>query len=206
MPLDAPVKLLDQLSENLMEWHIGLRKQLYGPLLAALTHARLRPWHISTVRLFLLLPFLYFLGSSRMLAAGFLALSIFLDTVDGALARFQKAESKEGPFIDVLLDYLTFYAVLGAVIFLNISDSLAAYYHAGAVAVLAAVRFVRKRPVLSEGGVHLALILYLVGGVNWMSGYLWAANAAMTLYFLIALPALKESLENHAHDRGGSQV
>lgn len=84
------------------------RDKILRPVSWLLTKLRLSPNTITLSGIISMLFFVYFLPQNPRLALGFVFLTIFLDMLDGALARFQKISSDRGKFIDVSADALNF--------------------------------------------------------------------------------------------------
>lgn len=84
------------------------RDKILHPVSWLLTKLQLSPNAITLCGIISMLFFVYFLPQNSNLALIFVFLTIFLDMLDGALARFQKTSSDRGKFIDVSADALNF--------------------------------------------------------------------------------------------------
>ncbi len=91
-----------------------LRAQLYRPLLKMLTSAGVTADAVSNTRLvigFFALVRFYF---DPFQAAWIFIFALLLDTVDGALARYQDRASDRGKFLDVIVDHFITFLILWA--------------------------------------------------------------------------------------------
>ena len=188
---------IDAWLERFIRWHMSVRERLYHPLLELLAWLRILPNAVSFARLTLLVPFLYYSQSSRILAAALLAASIFLDTVDGALARHLMGKGSRGKssgrLLDAAFDYVTLYAVMWVIISAGGSNAVLAYCHAIIVAALAGIKLVRKKPAVAFSGIYAVVMLFLITGINLSNVYFIIANGIMTVYAAIAvLPLFAE--------------
>ncbi len=59
----------------------------------------------------MVVPFIYFFSFNPWLALIFLLLNLFLDSLDGALARLNGMPSLRGEMLDTSIDYLSFFTV-----------------------------------------------------------------------------------------------
>ncbi len=69
---------------------------------------------------FALLAFLFVLKLKMLLVLIFYSIAIFLDFVDGAVARFKKMETKKGAFLDTICDRYVEGVILFSFLFLNL--------------------------------------------------------------------------------------
>ncbi len=94
----------EQLQRKTEEW----RERLFKPLLKLLLALHVSANDISTFRIILAAAFPWLITTRPQLAWWCMGVSIALDALDGAVARYAKKDSDRGKFIDVLADQITF--------------------------------------------------------------------------------------------------
>lgn len=93
----------------LYEKIVGVKMVVLRPLLFLLTKLKITSNHLTLLSLLIFLPSLYFIEKNPWIVIILYFVSFyFLDTIDGALARYQKTASDRGKFIDVFRDILIF--------------------------------------------------------------------------------------------------
>jgi phosphatidylglycerophosphate synthase len=90
----------------------GVRIWLYEPIMRTLDWCGFTPGIITAARLIMCSFFIATYNSHRILAVSIIAIALLLDSVDGALARFQKNESDRGKFFDIFVDLIAFIVIL----------------------------------------------------------------------------------------------
>jgi phosphatidylglycerophosphate synthase len=104
------------------------RAIFFKPILIFLDRIGLTPNILSDIRLFFGVIFLiWFYYGDKVFAAVFLLFVLFLDTFDGALARFQNKDSDRGKFLDTLIDSIIYSLVTLSLLFLDINVFFIAY-------------------------------------------------------------------------------
>lgn len=115
-------KFSDKIFNKTYRW----RAKYFRPLLKWLDGAGIKPDDITFARLIFILPIFYYLFLEiNVFAAGvYYAVFWLVDTVDGALARYQHRSSDRGKFLDIFVD--TFIHSFFLVGFINVAAGNAA--------------------------------------------------------------------------------
>jgi phosphatidylglycerophosphate synthase len=124
--------LLNNEGENFIDkLNIESRKYraiIFKPALVFLDKIKLTPNTLSDIRLFFGAIFLiWFYYGNKSFATIFLLFVLFLDTFDGALARFQGTASDRGKFLDTLIDSIIYSFVTLSLFSFNINGFFIAY-------------------------------------------------------------------------------
>jgi hypothetical protein len=124
--------LLDNRGENLIDrLNIESRKfrsVAFRPVLAVLDKIGLTPNMLTNIRLIFGVIFLaWFYYGDKFFATIFLLFVLFLDTFDGALARFQNVDSDRGKFFDTLVDSIVYSLSTLALFSLDINNFFIAF-------------------------------------------------------------------------------
>jgi len=95
--------------ENRMYLKIrAVREKLMDPLAQILVDIGVTPDVLSYLGLAMMLPFVYFFGFNPWISFIFLLLHVFLDMLDGVVARKLKKSSAWGGMLDYTVDYTSF--------------------------------------------------------------------------------------------------
>lgn len=167
-----------------------LRGQWLSPVLSVLAALRITPNHLTFLSLVAGLAFCaVFLWSSKLVAFGLLLAHVFLDGLDGPLARFTRSSSNRGSFTDTSADQLV--VAFSTVTLIHAgyagawSGGLYLFFYS-LVVVFAMVRNALAIPY--SWLVRPRFIVYL-----WMpvEVYLWRGSIDVLLWILTALLGLK---------------
>lgn len=104
--------------ERFQKW----RDSFFQPLCVFFTKAGVKPDHLTYLSVLLMLPFVFFLQQLPIVSLISLVLSVFLDAVDGPLARHQKTQSAHGFFMDLVADHLVLFTFVLALIYFKFID------------------------------------------------------------------------------------
>ncbi len=108
-------------------WKVSkIRDSMCKSLLICLTQLRIKPNAVTYFGTVLMLLFILFIKKNLLLSLLFLLLTLFLDLIDGSLARFQKEESDKGKFIDTFNDITTFAMFVFGLVYANLLNNLIA--------------------------------------------------------------------------------
>jgi phosphatidylglycerophosphate synthase len=167
-----------------------LRQKLLLPLAVGLDHLRIRPDMLYWSSVILGVGF-FFLARLRFEVAFWLLVgSILLDTLDGVLARYRRADSTKGSFTDMFCDEAVVALTVGGLVWRGVINPvlgiLFVYLYTLLVTLLLLHQLlnvtsqwiIRPSRMLLYGFVAL----YFFFGINWLDGLLWA--------YLLALPML----------------
>ncbi|MBI2013854.1 MAG: CDP-alcohol phosphatidyltransferase family protein [Candidatus Colwellbacteria bacterium] len=94
--------------EKMYYWLRDIREPLIRPIVKVLAFFRVHPSALSFAGVFLMLGFIYFVGTNPLMSFYFLLAALAMDAFDGGLARYLKVDSDKGKFTDVLVDNLNF--------------------------------------------------------------------------------------------------
>ncbi len=97
-----------------------IRDKFFGGFVKQLTLLNIKPFHISIAGIFSILLFIYFFRFNPWIACVFIVANLFLDGIDGALARYQKNDGVSGAITDVAVDNLCFFLVFMTVFYYGI--------------------------------------------------------------------------------------
>jgi len=103
------------------------RAKNYKPILAILNSAGLTANHITNFRFLGAIIFPFWFYYRPVSASIFIVIIILLDTVDGALARFQKKALDKGKFLDVFTDRIVHSSIIFIFLWLGAGVHLVAY-------------------------------------------------------------------------------
>lgn len=100
------------------------RQRLLRPLLILLQRAHVRPDHVSLLSVFcmFLLPLGFFYSLPYLVLAAYLG-HLFLDAVDGSLARHLDVVSERGAYVDVVVDHFSLLMTLLTLQWFAIGDA-----------------------------------------------------------------------------------
>lgn len=105
---------------------IKIRDSIFKPLLQILTIAGVKSNAVTYCGTILMIFFILFIKRDLLLSLIFLLSALFLDLVDGPLARFQKRDSDKGKFIDNFNDMLVFAIFIFGLVYVNLLNELVA--------------------------------------------------------------------------------
>ncbi|MDO8600814.1 MAG: CDP-alcohol phosphatidyltransferase family protein, partial [bacterium] len=180
-----------------------LRGFVFYPILWLLNALGISAIFITNLRLVLGIVFLWWFWRDQYAAAIFMVFVIFLDTIDGALARFQGTTSDRGKFLDIVVDHCIYvfilftFPTLGALmplVFYNLFITIVAYL-LGAVSKGEARPsdwLIKPAPQLSylKAVIVIPFFLLVLWDINWLNEALWLANILATVlgvYYFITL-------------------
>jgi len=124
MLIDESRDFIDNLNLKFQRY----RCVVFKPLLIVFHRLGLTANILTNVRLLLGVVFLFwFYYGDGFSAALFLLFILFLDTFDGALARFQNRSSDRGRFLDILIDSVIYSFTILALFKFEINSFLLAY-------------------------------------------------------------------------------
>jgi len=97
--------------EKFRKWQIRKRDYFFQPLLKIFSSLKIKPSHLSNLKI--IFGIIFFISFKKELVLSFISifLGLFLDILDGPLARYQKKAHDRGKFIDIFTDYL-FYSFI----------------------------------------------------------------------------------------------
>ncbi len=99
---------LDHRLDALNRFGEAWRARYFAPLLRLLKRLHVSATQVTVFRVMLAAAYVGLIVRHPRLALALIIISILLDTLDGAVARFVHTDSDRGKFIDVLADQLTF--------------------------------------------------------------------------------------------------
>ena len=152
---------------------------LFRPVCLWLDALNVDPTHLSIVGLMMVIPFGFFLNVFDWLALLCLGLNIFLDAIDGSLARHANKSSAHLEWIDIFCDYASFFVIYLTLFFKGYLGGFWAYFYIINYAVMlwfvhyANSNKIRTFPVFrSKYFLYLTLVVFVVSGVNLFDPFL----------------------------------
>lgn len=188
---DTPADCYSAAERSAMQWTQRLRRRLFDPLLGLLVFCRVTPDGLTLLSLLAGLSFCPLYFCSKAAALGMLALHVFLDGLDGPLARHTGVASRRGSFTDTSADQVvvvTTTAMLMSTGVVGVWPGAVYIFAYTVVVVFAMVRnalaipycwLVRPRFIVY---VWLIVEIYLLPGT--IDYVLWTSNAMLSLKVL----------------------
>lgn len=106
-----------------MKWQ-QFRSASYSPILSLLSRLGVKANYITYSRLILGIIFLMGYETYPKISSSLIIFAVFLDSVDGALARYQKNASDRGKFFDILVDYISYSFIVSTFLSHGVSPGL----------------------------------------------------------------------------------
>lgn len=173
--------------EQSYHWFQKRRDEFFLPLCKWLASVGVQPDHLSYLGAFMVVPFVFFFSTNPWLSAICLTLNVFLDCLDGPLARYSHSATERGALVDLICDYGSFTAVFFTIVFYGLMTSFwAVLYFVQYGLMLYLVTYCRSRnikffPVVrSKYYVYLMLLWLLITGINWFDPFLVLFSVYMT--------------------------
>jgi phosphatidylglycerophosphate synthase len=173
-----------------MRWNQDLRGRVLKPALRWFAEVGLRANHVTMASLLAGLAFVpLFISGESAWALGMLALHVFLDGLDGPLARFTGRASNRGSFTDTMADQLVVTLSTLALIDAHGISAWAAGLYVFLYALV--VGFAMVRNALSAPYSWLFRPRFLIYTWIAMDLYLWAGSLEWVLWGAIAVLGMK---------------
>jgi phosphatidylglycerophosphate synthase len=99
-----------------------MRDRFFEPVCTFLTRGKIKPDFLSYLNIFLGVVIALLVRPFPVLAFVFLLLTVFIDSVDGCLARHQNCVSGKGALLDIASDHFVFFGILLALISMKTVD------------------------------------------------------------------------------------
>src|ERR1051326_4586029 len=179
----------DSEAQLLYPWQ-RLRQRLLLPLAAALDALHITPDMLSWASVALGAGF-FFLARLRFdIAFWLLVASVFLDGVDGVLARYHRAPSSKGGFTDAFCDEAVVALTVGGLVWQGAVNPVLGLIFVYLYTMLVTLLLIHQMLAISSHWIFRPsrMLLYIFVGIyyffelNWLDGLLWA--------YLLALPML----------------
>ena len=129
---------------------------------------------VTYIGFLMMIPFVYFFSFNPWIALIFLLTNIFLDSLDGALARLQGVPSIKGEMLDTSIDYLSFFTVFLTFMYHGlVSPFWGAVYLLNYVIMMCLLIFINALKlklfvvIKSRLLVYLFFIIWLITGNNY---------------------------------------
>jgi phosphatidylglycerophosphate synthase len=177
---------------------VQLRKfkdRFYSPFTKFCIDRRISPASVSYLGLLMVIPFVVVFYFNPWIALIFLLLNLFLDGLDGAIARKRLIQSIKGAIIDVTCDYAGFFAVFLTFLYFGLMNHFwGAFYAINYVALLFLIIIARSLRVKifsiiwrSKYFIYLVYLIWLITGINYFDPVLvfFSIYMVITNYFLI---------------------
>lgn len=167
-----------------------VKEFLLSPIAYWLADTNIKAEHLSYLGLLMIVPFIFFFSFNPWISFLFLLIHVFLDGLDGSVARIRKEDSESGAFIDMVCDYTFFYAAFVTFIYYGFLEAFAGiifviiYMALQGFVSLAIIKRIKlfyvMRPKLL---VYLFFLIYLISGLNYMNEFI----LVMIFYLFISL-------------------
>jgi phosphatidylglycerophosphate synthase len=164
------------------------REKVLMPIAAAIANTGISASYITFAGLLLMVPFVYFFRFNPWFSLIFLLLSLLLDSIDGTVARLQKADSERGAFNDFIADYTVYMIVFLTMLFYGLLNPFWATFHTfnyltmQMLVIYANYKEIEVFPVIrSKFLVYLFFVIWLITANNYFDGLL----VFMTIYMII---------------------
>ncbi len=115
---------MNKFQEKLYQKIITKRDKIMRPFTISLSLLKVSPNIVTASGIIFMILFAYFLETNPLWAANFLIISLILDSLDGALARYQGQANDRGKFIDISADVLNYFIFLGGLTIAQIIEPL----------------------------------------------------------------------------------
>lgn len=178
------------------------RDVCFLPLCKRLDAWSVRPDHLSYLGVLMIVPFVYFFASNPWLSAICLTLNVFLDCLDGPLARYSRRANERGALVDLVCDYGSFTAVFFTIVFYGLMTPFwAVLYFVQYGLMLYLVTYCRSRnikffPVVrSKYYVYLMLLWLLITNINWFDPFLVLFSVYMVATNIFLIDRVRCSLK-----------
>lgn len=198
--------MIDQLDIQLQK----LRGLVLRPILQLFSAFGIIAMFLTNPRLVLGVMFLWLFLRNQKAATVLMIFTLFLDALDGALARFQNRASDRGKFLDTAVDYCVYAFILFVLPILNASIPLV-MYNLFIIPVAYLFGVIKKNEGRSSDWiihpasrlsylkaiVVIPFFLLVLLDSNWLNGALWFANILATtlgLYYFVSLQRRRKLL------------
>lgn len=172
--------------EHIMEKSAGIRNVLYRPFVIACDKLRITPFVVSFLGFLAVVAAAIATFWSPITGLVLLLLYLFLDGLDGTLARYQKKTDVSGVFVDLIIDHVALLIMLVALVGLELSDPMLIYgYGVLYVLMMTFGIMMRALKVPLKGNVRTKSIVYALFAI-------WAISGInlFTLFFAITVPLM----------------
>lgn len=154
----------------------SIKEVLVRPILPVLVNVGITPDLLSYIGVISVFPFVYFFSFNPWISLFFLVIHIFLDLLDGSLARYLNISSERGAFIDMVCDYLVFFITISTFCYYDFIDcfiglvfSIVYLTEQGFIS-LAVLKGIKLFPVFrAKLFIYFFFVLYLITGFNFMN-------------------------------------
>jgi phosphatidylglycerophosphate synthase len=167
-----------------------VRQKLLLPLAVGLDRLKIRPDMLSWSSVILGLGF-FLLARIRLEIAFWLLIgSVLLDTLDGVLARYRRADSNQGAFTDMFCDEAVVALTVGGLVWRGTINPVLGIFFVYVYTLLVTLLLIHQLLAISSQWIirpsrmllYGFVAIYFFFGKNWLDGLLWA--------YLITLPML----------------
>lgn len=121
-----------------------VRGVILGPILRFLAKFKITANFISSVKIFLMLPYFYLIDKYFNLAIGILIFAMILDLFDGPIARYTNSHSDRGKFFDIFGDHVVYCGVILSLIYLNLVNGFLGAYQIFIVGILYLLAVIKR--------------------------------------------------------------
>jgi len=180
------------------------RDSLLKPLLKILNRLGISANNLSISKIFFTIIYLLFIKSNFSLAMSFLLFGgVFLDFLDGPLARYTNKDSDRGKFIDVLSDQIVYILAIWGLIIINIGNYIILSYNIIIISLFYLLIIINKNENIESDWIikpvaratyyklifEILTILYLLSQIDIIvfNKLIFIINSIITIHFIYHL-------------------
>ena len=187
---ERPRSLYSASEERFLYAWQRVRQKLMYPLAVGLDRLHIRPDMLSWSSVILGAGF-FFLARLRFdLAFWLLVGSVFLDALDGVLARYRRAASTKGSFTDMFCDEAVVALTVGGLVWKGTLNAVLGIVFVYTYTLLVTLLLIQQILTVTSQGIirpsrmllYAFVAIYYFFGKNWLDWLLWA--------YLLSLPML----------------
>ncbi|MBT6691683.1 hypothetical protein HOB10_05125 [Candidatus Parcubacteria bacterium] len=178
------------------------RDLFFSPLALFFKKINVSANHLSYFGIFILGGFVYFVLDAPKIASIFLVVHVFIDGIDGGLARLLKQDDTEGDLVDTVCDHTGIFIVvltLGIFRLIDPNIGLLYIYFYTVWLFFIIVRYWLKIPVRlvvrSKGLVYALYIWWAFTGANYLNIALLAFSVLIIILTVVSFAKIKKELK-----------
>lgn len=169
-------------------WFRQIRDKVFSPLADIFNGFGVKASHLSLLGKICMIPFVLLFQINPWLSVFFLVFYLFLDSIDGVLARAQGKDGTAGAFVDFTSDYFVYFVVFFTFLYYGLIGGfwgalhLLNYLVMQFLIVYANFHMIEVLPVLrSKLLIYLFFLIWLISGVNYFDPLI----VLLTVYMLV---------------------
>jgi phosphatidylglycerophosphate synthase len=188
-PDDTKADVYAARERDLMVLTQQVRERLFGPMLRVLSALGVTPDHLTLLSLAAGVSFCGLYFWSKPVAFAMIALHIFLDGLDGPLARFKGTASRSGSFTDTMADQMVITATTITLMYAKVIDMVPGTLYIVIYTVV--VLFAMARNMLDVPYAWIIRPRFYVYGWFLVETYFWPGTINYFIWACVGVLALK---------------